>query len=185
MSKPAKMKKDKFTKKQFELFYPSDEACLEKIFKLVYSKQEKCGKCGKPFRYHKLKGLRLYSCQFCGHNVAPTANTIFHKSSTPLVDWFYALYLFSVSKNGVSAMELQRQLGVTYKTAWRIANRIRILFEADKKYCRRQPNYNFYSDVYVDNSMTNSEEENIIKEQVLINIPGNERYALILKFIDN
>ncbi|GAI69364.1 unnamed protein product, partial [marine sediment metagenome] len=52
---------------------------------------------------------------------SPLADTIFHKSSTSLKDWFYSLYLFSVSKNGVSAKELERQLGVTYKCAWRIA----------------------------------------------------------------
>jgi transposase len=53
------------------------------------------------------------------------AGTLFHHTTTPLKLWFYAIYLFSVSKNGVSAKELERQLGVTYETAWRMANRIR------------------------------------------------------------
>src|SRR3989344_3781808 len=123
------MKKAQLTRKQFQELYPDDIACLQKLYGLKYAKTKTCEKCHKPFKYHKLKGLRLYSCQFCGWNIAPTANTIFHKSSTPLVDWFYSIYLFSVSKNGVSAMELQRHLGVTYKTAWRIANRIRMLFD--------------------------------------------------------
>ena len=121
------MKKEKLTKKDFDKLFPSDDVCLAKIFELRYGSTETCHKCNKPFKYHKLKGLKLYSCQFCGHNIAPTADTIYHKSSTPLTDWFYAMYLFSVSKNGVSAKELERQLGVTYKTAWRIANRIRLL----------------------------------------------------------
>jgi transposase-like protein len=49
-----------------------------------------------------------------------------------LRDWFYSIYLFSVSKNGVSAKELERQLGVTYKCAWRIAKQIRQLFTQNK-----------------------------------------------------
>jgi|6_EtaG_2_1085325.scaffolds.fasta_scaffold109762_1 ribosomal protein L37AE/L43A/transposase-like protein len=120
--------KVKFTKKEFEDFFPSEDSCLQKIFELKYKNTNTCPKCDKPFKYHKLNNLKLYSCQFCGHNIAPTAKTIFHKSSTSLKDWFYAIYLFSVSKNGVSGKELERQLGVTYKCAWRIAKQIRKLF---------------------------------------------------------
>lgn len=140
------MPKAKFTKKDFDRFYPNDDICLDKIFKLKYKNITHCQKCNNKFSYHKLRELKLYSCAYCGHNIAPTANTIFHKSSTSLKDWFYAIYLFSVSKNGVSGKELERQLGVTYKTAWRIANRIRKLFdenvdpfnntvEMDETYC--------------------------------------------------
>ncbi|MGH7141689.1 MAG: IS1595 family transposase [Minisyncoccia bacterium] len=65
----------------------------------------------------------------CGqHQLSPKKDTIFEKSDTDLYKWFFALYLFSVSKNGVSAKELQRHLKVTYKTAWRIGNQIRKLF---------------------------------------------------------
>lgn len=120
----------KFSRKQFEDLYPDDEACLQKLFLLKYGDTKKCTKCVKPFKYHKLKNLRLYSCQYCGWNIAPTANTIFHKSPTPLVDWFYVINLFSISKNGLSAKEIERHLGVTYKCAWRIANRVRMLFYA-------------------------------------------------------
>lgn len=120
----------KFTRKQFEELYPTEETYLQKLFLLKYGDAKKCAKCNKPFKYHKLKNLRLYSCQFCGWNIAPTANTIFHKSPTPLVDWFYVIYLFSISKNGLSAKEIERHLGVTYKCAWRIANRVRMLFDA-------------------------------------------------------
>ena len=54
---------------------------------------------------------------------------LFHKSDTSLKLWFYAIFLFANSKNGVSGKELQRQLGVTYKTAWRMAKQIRLLFK--------------------------------------------------------
>lgn len=66
-----------------------------------------------------------------GKQYHPLHGTIFEKSSTKLTLWFYAIYLFSVSKNGVSAKELQRQLGVTYKCAWRMARSIRSLMESD------------------------------------------------------
>jgi hypothetical protein len=67
-----------------------------------------------------------------GRQISPLAGTIFEKSTTPLSLWFYAIFMFSTSKNGVSAKELQRQLGVTYKTAWRMASQIRKLMEQGK-----------------------------------------------------
>ena len=66
----------------------------------------------------------------CGYQLHPLADTIFHKSETPLKSWFYAIFLFANSKNGVAAKELERQLGVTYKTAWRMAKQIRMLFKS-------------------------------------------------------
>ena len=122
------MCKVKFTRKDYDKFCPSDDDCLDKIFQSKYKDAKHCHKCGNKFSYYKLRKLKLYSCAYCANQIAPTAGTIFHKSSTPLKDWFFAIYLFSLSKNGVSAKELERQLGVTYKTAWRIANRVRTLF---------------------------------------------------------
>ena len=106
------MSKVKFNKNQFEVLFSNDDVCLDFIFKKLYNSASICSKCTNSFKYYRLKNYKLYSCQHCGHNIAPLANTIFHKSSTSLKDWFYAIYLFSVSKNGVSAKELQRQLGV-------------------------------------------------------------------------
>lgn len=123
------MKTARLTKRQFDELFPTEDVCLQELFEKRYADKKTCDKCKKPFKYHKLKGLKLYSCQFCGWNIAPTADTIFHKSSTPLKDWFYIIYLFSISKNGVSAMEIQRQFGYGYKTAWRVANRVRYLFD--------------------------------------------------------
>ncbi len=68
---------------------------------------------------------RAYSCQRCGHNLHPTVGTLFEQTRTPLQLLFYAIYLFTTSRNGVAAKELQRQRGVTHKIVWRIAGLIR------------------------------------------------------------
>ena len=68
---------------------------------------------------------RAFACSACGDHVYPTAGTIFEDTRTPLQLWFYAIYLFVTIRHGVSGKELQRQLGVTYKTAWRMGHKIR------------------------------------------------------------
>ena len=115
----------RYTIKQFIIQFPTDEACLAHIFNQRFPDGCKCPKCGKD-AFHPVKNRRSYACS-CGFQVYPTEGTIFHKSSTSLVLWFYAIFLMAQSKNGVSAKELERHLGVTYKTAWRMAKQIRKL----------------------------------------------------------
>lgn len=86
-----------------------------------------CSACGAEGTFHKLRDRRVYACPNCLHQIAPTANTILHDTRTPLVSWFYAMFLFATTRHGVSGKELQRQLGVTYKTAYRIGMKIREL----------------------------------------------------------
>ena len=89
-----------------------------------------CSSCGTVgAQFHKLRDRRVYACPECRFQIAPTANTILHDTRTPLVSWFYAMYLFCTTRHGVSGKELQRQLGVTYKTAYRIGMQIRKLTE--------------------------------------------------------
>ncbi|HUD08072.1 MAG TPA: IS1595 family transposase [Candidatus Saccharimonadales bacterium] len=118
---------------QFLKEYPNDEICLDKIFNNYYGELEACPGCGViGSKFYRLKGRKAYSCEFCRFQIHPLSGTIFHKSDTPLTKWLYAIYLFSVSKNGVSALELQRHLQVTYKTAWRIGKKIRGLMTQNK-----------------------------------------------------
>jgi transposase-like protein len=70
---------------------------------------------------------RCYFCNSCDAQFYPTAGTIFEKTTTPLVDWMYIMYLFTTTRNGVSAKEIERTLGVTYKCAWRMGHKIREL----------------------------------------------------------
>ena len=106
--------------------FPDDAACLEHLMKVRYGNTPTCPKCGNENSLHRLKKEPAYVCQWCGHHVHPMAGTIFTDSRTPLAKWFYAIYLFSTSRHGVPAKELQRQLGVTYKTAFRMAHLIRL-----------------------------------------------------------
>lgn len=117
----------KFTINEFRKRYPNDDVCLDEVFKLRYSDLKVCKECEKETKWHRVKKRRCYECQWCGYQVFPTQGSIFEKSTTPLTDWFYAIYLMTATRSGVSAKELERQLGVTYKTAWRMARQIRIL----------------------------------------------------------
>lgn len=123
------LKREKFTIKQFNEKYHNDDACLHDVFLNRYKTLKNCPECDSKFSYHKVSDRKCYACAYCGHQLHPLADTIFHKSSTSLKNWFYSIFLFSTSKNGVSAKELERQLGVTYKTAWRMAHQIRKLFD--------------------------------------------------------
>ena len=104
--------------------FPDDDACLEHLFKERFGKNPHCPKCGEVGKFRKLSKLPAYTCN-CGHHIHPMVGTPFERSSTPLQKWFYAMYLFTTSRHGVPAKELQRQLGVTYKTAWRTGHEIR------------------------------------------------------------
>ena len=116
-----------FTITQFNAHYPTDDACLDAIFTNRYGALRRCPACEQRTKFHRVRHRKCYVCQVCGFQLSPLSGTIFHKSDTPLKSWLYAIFLFANSKNGVSAKELERQLGVTYKTAWRIAKQIRLL----------------------------------------------------------
>ena len=94
---------------------------------LRYPKEPVCQGCKRKAKYHRISKRRAYACQFCGEHIYPCVGTIFEKSTTPLKKWFFAMYLFTTTRHGVAAKELERQLGVTYKCAWRMAHQIRKL----------------------------------------------------------
>lgn len=112
----------KYSIKHFRSEFPNDEACLDYVFRAKYPELAES--------FYRVKGRKCYENKL-GQQIHPLKGTIFEKSSTPLTLWFHAIYLFSASKNGVAAKELERQLGVTYKTAWRIASQIRKLMTDD------------------------------------------------------
>ena len=118
----------KFTFSAFKAEYPDDGACLVKIMEMTYGgTQIKCPHCDRQSKFHRIEKRRAFACQHCGHHIYPCVGTIFEKSRTPLNKWFYAMYLFTSTRHGVPARELERQLGVTYKCAWRMAHELRKL----------------------------------------------------------
>lgn len=113
------------TVKQFLKHFHSDDVCLQHLFDVRYGQGHECPKCERKAKWYHTSGNAFYSCQWCGHHIHPRAGTLFEDSRTSLQSWFYAMYLFTTTRNGVSAKELQRQLGVTYKCAWRMGHQIR------------------------------------------------------------
>lgn len=122
----------RYTFLQFEKDFPNDDACLEQI------KEQRfpggiaiCRKCEGPRKHYHVRGRTAYACDKCGNHIYPLAGTIFEKSSTPLRIWFHAMYLMGSTRCGISAKQVQRETGVTYKTAWRMFHQIRKLMGED------------------------------------------------------
>src|SRR5438105_1155441 len=115
----------------FERDFPDDTGCLEWLKDYLYPDGIYCPKCQKVTKHHRVKTRTCYACQFCGHQEYPMRGTIFEDSATSLKLWFHAIFLMSQTRCGISAKQIERELGVTYKTAWRMANRIRSLLGDD------------------------------------------------------
>lgn len=127
------LKPKEYSLAQFMAKFPDDDTCLDFLFKQRYANINCCPKCGVvAAEFYRVQGRRCYACVHCRHQLYPTANTVMHRSKSSLKTWFTALYLLSVSKNNVSALELQRHLGVTYKCAWAMAHKIRIAMSLDE-----------------------------------------------------
>jgi len=115
---------------EFERQFPDDATCLEYLVKTLYPNGIFCPKCEKVTKHFRNTQRPSYSCEFCGHHEHPMVRTIFQDSPTSLKLWFYAMYLMASTRCGISAKQLERELGVTYKTAWRMFNKIRSLASA-------------------------------------------------------
>ncbi len=113
------------TIQEFFKQFPDDDACLAYLMSLRHGDVLECPKCGKEGRFARIRKMPAYSCPTCGHHIHPMVGTPFHRSHVPLQKWFYALYLFTTTRHGVPAKELQRQLGVSYPTAFRMAHKVR------------------------------------------------------------
>ena len=113
------------TLRQFRDRFPTEESCLEHLKLVRFGARHECEKCGKDAQFYRVAKRRAYACEHCGAQVYPTAGTPFDRTRTPLRDWFFVMFQFCASRNGVAAKEVARQLGLTYKTAWRVCHEIR------------------------------------------------------------
>src|SRR5919198_839895 len=119
----------KYTFYDFDAEFPDDAAVLDWLFQARWPDGVFCPKCQRVTKHHREKARPSYSCQFCGHRVHPMKGTIFEDSATSLRLWFHGMYLMASTRCGISAKQLERELGVTYKTAWRMFNKIRSLLD--------------------------------------------------------
>lgn len=127
----AKSSQSLYSLHEFLAEFPNDEVCLNYLWRERHStdgEHAHCPKCEteRRFKRYATKQQRQsWTCTGCGHHIHPTAGTIFAKSSRPLTDWFYVMYLVSSSRCGVAAKQVERELGCNYKTAWRMLNKVR------------------------------------------------------------
>lgn len=141
----------KLTYTEFLRRFPDTDTCLEWLKQKRWPDGITCDgpRCQRVRTHHKVTGRQAYACDVCRHQVYPTKGTIFQKSSTSLQLWFYAIFLMSSTRCGISAKQLERELGVTYPTAWRMFREIRSLLsepdlrlagevEVDETYLKRR-----------------------------------------------
>jgi transposase-like protein len=145
----AKSSDSLYSLREFLAEFPDDETCLEYLWRERHSPDgvhAYCPKCDKERgfkRYATKQQRQSWTCLGCGHHIHPTAGTIFAKSSRPLTDWFYVMFLVSSSRCGVAAKQVERELGCNYKTAWRMLNKVR-------NELMRQDSAQLFGDVEVD-----------------------------------
>src|ERR1700728_1883365 len=110
---------------EFQKSFPDEESCAAFLFKQRWPDGFGCPGCGKR-RVDRLKSRpRLHECLDCGRQTSVTAGTTMHRSKLPLTTWFWAAHLMTTHSNGMSARQLEDQLGVTYKTAWLLTQKLR------------------------------------------------------------
>lgn len=144
------------THKNFKEKFPTELAVIQHYINIRYNGSITCNHCGCNKVHPRINRPRIYQCSGCRQDFSIFKGTIFEKSTTDLVDWFYAIHLFLNAKKGISGLQLQRELGVTYKTAWRMLNRIRLamgninsqmlfegIVEMDETYIGGKPRKNF------------------------------------------
>jgi transposase-like protein len=113
---------------EFMKLYPDDAACLDRLWRKRFAPDGHhagCPKCERTRKFHRTTTRAAYSCDSCGHHIYPMKGTIFEKSTTSLQLWFYAAYLMTSTRCGISAKQLEREIGVHYETAHRMMKKIR------------------------------------------------------------
>jgi transposase len=135
--KRSKSSESSYSLMEFMQTFPDDEACLQWLWRTRCSPDGQhayCAKCKQERafkRYPTAQRRFSWTCTGCGRHVSATAGTIYEGSATSLHLWFYAGYLLTSTRCGISAKQLEREIGVTYKTAWRMLNKLRNIAMAD------------------------------------------------------
>lgn len=112
------------TIQQFQARFGDEEQCVRYLSRARWPQGFVCPRCGGGSRGY-MKAKRVYECRACGYQASVTAGTIFHKTRTPLKGWFWAIYRMSQGKKGISALQLSKETGVNYCTAWLMQHKVR------------------------------------------------------------
>ena len=113
------------SRRQFQPQFASEDACAEYLTACRWPDGFRCPRCGQPSAYG-LAGRHRWQCASCRYQVSVTAGTVLHNSKTPLTTWFWAAYLMTTDKRGLSALLLQQQRGISrYETAWMMRHKLR------------------------------------------------------------
>jgi transposase-like protein len=112
--------------------YGTEDLCVHALFKARWPKGFECPECGGR-EYCVLESRHLYQCNACRRQTSVTAGTIFHKTYLPLTKWFLAMHLLTQGKHSLSALELKRQIGVSYETAWKVKHKLmQVMLERER-----------------------------------------------------
>ncbi len=104
--------------------FHDEDACRKYMEELRWPSGAKCPRCDSD-KLSRIKKRAQFDCDSCRYQFSVTAGTIFHDTHLPLWKWFLAVYLIVEAKKGISANQLKRTIGVSYKTAWYLSHRIR------------------------------------------------------------
>ena len=107
--------------------YGTEEKCQAALFQHRWPEGVVCPDCGNNTGCRLSRGL--YQCHRCHHQTSLTAGTIFHGTHLPLTTWFLDIYLLTQRKSGISALQLSRELGVAYNTAWKLKHKLQVMHE--------------------------------------------------------
>ena len=177
-------KEQRYTIRDFKREFPDDDACLEWLKNRLYPNGIHCMKCDRVTKHHRVASRKSYSCDHCGHHVHPTAGTIFHKSSTPLTSWFHAIFLMSQTRCGISAAQLQREVGVTYKTAWRMFTQIRSLLAADDEPMGGNGITVEADETFIGGKLRESERRQLRKQGIVNRGPATKQRSVVVGVLE-
>jgi len=149
--------------------FSTEKKCREHLFKLRFPDGFVCPRCGHK-EYFLITTRNLYECKSCGYQASITAGTIFHKTRTSLVKWFWAVYFVSKDKGGVSALALKKHLNISYQTAWLMLHKIRKAMEA------RDENYYLWLIFEKDDVIKNKEGNQMVIQVALRSVDRKPRF---------
>lgn len=110
--------------KEFQARFREDDACRKYLVACRWPEGFRCTRCGQEAAF-ELPQRRLWQCKACGRQTSLTAGSVLHRTRLPLTVWFWATYLVTTHTPGLSAVQLQRQLGISYETAWALLHKLR------------------------------------------------------------